>query len=87
MKYPNVKDTRPITPEEARRGMEALREWPEESRLEIFQLPDNEAAVVLLLAGELGAIPTSGPAASTDADLPSAETKRADPSEPGPETL
>ena len=52
-----VDDKRPITPAESRRGMEALRLWPEKDRLEIFQLPDNEAAVVLLLAGELGAVP------------------------------
>jgi hypothetical protein len=56
MRY-HVEDKRPITPEEARRGMEALRKWPEESRAEIFQLADNEAAIVLLLAGELGATP------------------------------
>jgi hypothetical protein len=37
--------------------MEALRSWPESDRLEIFQLQDNEAAIVLLLAGELGAMP------------------------------
>jgi len=59
--------------------MEALRSWPEESRLEIFQLPDKEAAVVLLLAGELGAVPEA--AVSTETDLPSAATKRADPAE------
>lgn len=80
MKYPNVEDRRPITPEESRRGMEALRKWPENDRLEIFQLPDNEAAVVLLLAGELGAVPES--AVSTETDLPSAGTKRADLPEP-----
>lgn len=61
MKYPHVEDRRPITPEEARRGMEALRKWPEEARLEIFQPPDDEAAVVLLLAGELGAVPVTRP--------------------------
>ena len=53
----NVEDERPITPAESRRGMEALREWPEEDRAEIFRLPANEAAIVLLLAGELGAVP------------------------------
>lgn len=57
MKYAHVKDKNPITPAESRRGMEALRQWPEKDRLEIFQLPDNEAAIVLLLAGELGAMP------------------------------
>jgi hypothetical protein len=56
--------------------MEALRAWPEKDRLEIFQLPDNEAAIVLLLAGELGTIPVA--AVSTETDLPSAATKRAD---------
>lgn len=76
MKYPNVTDRSPITPAEARRGLEALRKWPEESRLEIFQLPDSEAAIVLLLAGELAAVPVA--AVSTETDLPSAATKRAD---------
>lgn len=79
MKYANVKDRRPITPQEARRGMEALRKWPEKDRLEIFELPDNEAAIVLLLAGELGAVPVA--AVSTETAMPSAETKGADPSE------
>jgi hypothetical protein len=56
VKY-HVEDKRPITPAESRRGMEALREWPEEDRSEIFRLPENEASIVLLLAGELGAVP------------------------------
>lgn len=56
MKY-RVEDKRPVTPAEARKGMEELRSWPEKDRLEIFELPDNEAAIVLLLAGELGAVP------------------------------
>ena len=46
--------------------MEAVRSWPEKDRLEIFQLKENEAAIVLLLAGELGATPKrpEDPAAS-----------------------
>lgn len=57
MKYDHVTDKRPITPAEARRGLEAVRQWPEDSRTEIFLLQENEANVMLMLAGELGAVP------------------------------
>ncbi len=57
VKYPHVQDKRPMSPEEARRGMEAVRKWPEKDRNELLILPRNEAMVMLMLAGALGAVP------------------------------
>lgn len=49
-----------MSPAEAQRGMEAVRKWPEEARNELLTLPRNEATVMLMLAGELGALPVLG---------------------------
>lgn len=66
MKYPHVTDKRPMTPAEAQRGMQAIREWPEDARVEVLRLPASEATVMLMLAGELGAMPEDATTRSED---------------------
>lgn len=56
--YEDITDRRPINAGEARRGLEFVKEhWPPEAQAELRELPADEAAVMLMLAGELGAIP------------------------------
>lgn len=61
MEY-DVQDKRPISAAEALRGVEAVKKnWSAQDQAWLRELPADEAAVVLLLAGELGAVPVELP--------------------------
>lgn len=71
----SIDDKRPMSPAEAQRGLEAVRKWPEKDRSELLELPRNEAMVMLMLAGELGAMPVeqAAPAPAPGYDPSTAE--------------
>lgn len=77
MEY-DVQDTRPISAAEALRGVEAVKKnWSAHDQAWLRELPADEAAVVLLLAGELGAVPVE-----EDPEQVASEPPSKPPSEP-----